>query len=734
MVTVNPTPHVNTNPMTQALCSGSTTSITLSSTVTGSTFAWTASSSSLLVTGYSAGSGNSIIQTLTNPGFTIETVTYSIIPTANGCSGPASTFVVTVNPIPDVSNNPMSTQICSATSPNVALTSDVAGATFTWTATGSSPNITGYGPGSGLIINQVLTNSGLTTETVTYHVTPHANGCNGTVTNYVVTVVAVPDVYFTPPAQTICNAQTTGLSIQSHVPGTTFAWTASASSLNVSGFSAGNGSMIVQTLYNSGNTIETVTYAVAPTAYGCQAGPSQNLVVTVNPKPAVTNIITSFQQCSAATTNIIPTSSVSGSSYTWTSGGSSPQVSGYSNGAGLMIQQTLVNSGFNLETVTYGITPIANSCSGDPVNFVVTVFPVPDAYFTPAGQTMCTGQTTGITILSHVTGTSFTWTATGSSGFVNGYSAGSGTLIQQTLNNTGYNVETVTYAAHPTANGCPGTLHSAIVNVDPYPSVSFAACFDEVTTTNGQPIRLKGGTPLGGAYSGAGVSAGQFYPAVAGTGTFTITYSYTNTYSCSQIASATITVLSPIPFSCGNALTDIRDNQAYPTIQIGTQCWMASNLDFGSQISSSLVQRDNCQPEKWCYSDNPSNCTSNGGLYQWDEMMLYNSSPAAQGFCPPGWHIPTETEWTTLFNSYISNGFAGSPLKTSGYSGFNALLDGVRFNYTNWNFNNFATLIWSSTPQGPNKAWAHGMNTYDPSVSSYPSSRTNGFPIRCLKD
>jgi len=87
-----------------------------------------------------------------------------------------------------------------------------------------------------------------------------------------------------------------------------------------------------------------------------------------------------------------------------------------------------------------------------------------------------------------------------------------------------------------------------------------------------------------------------------------------------------------------------------------------------------------------------------------------------------------------LFNFYISNGFAGSPLKSTGYSGFDAFLSGTRFNNVNWNFINFAVMFWSSIKEGTNKAWAHGMNSYNPSVSFYPSSRTNAFSVRCIKD
>jgi uncharacterized protein (TIGR02145 family) len=229
------------------------------------------------------------------------------------------------------------------------------------------------------------------------------------------------------------------------------------------------------------------------------------------------------------------------------------------------------------------------------------------------------------------------------------------------------------------------------------------------------------------------VGGGSFFPAVAGPGSHLITYAYTNTWGCSSSSAATINVVVAAPFVCGTALTDVRDNKTYPTVQIGTQCWFSANLDYGTQIASAQIQRDNCSPEKYCFGDLLANCGLQS-LYQWDELMAYGLANGSQGMCPPEWHVPTEADFTTLFNFYTSNGFAGSPLKYTGFSGFDAFLSGVRFNDVQWDFNNFAVMFWSSTSHGPRKAWAHGMNTFNPSVSYYPSHRNNAFPVRCIKD
>ena len=163
---------------------------------------------------------------------------------------------------------------------------------------------------------------------------------------------------------------------------------------------------------------------------------------------------------------------------------------------------------------------------------------------------------------------------------------------------------------------------------------------------------------------------------------------------------------------------------------------MAENLNSGMTNSGMTNQRDNCIPEKYCYNDVPSNCNLLGGLYQWDEIMQYDDTPGLQGLCPPAWHVPTEAEWQTLFAVFNGAGFAGSPLLSTGFSGFNAVVNGSRFENSQWDYDNFATHFWTSSSLGSLKAWAHAMNNMpdDHSVSTYPSSRANAFSVRCIKD
>ena len=491
----------------------------------------------------------------------------------------------------------------------------------------------------------------------------------------------------------------------------------------------------------------TTFYAEAVnTVTSCVSAGRTPLVAEVRPIPVITNDPTTSQICSGNATGIVLQSSLPGSVFSWAATGSSPQVTGYSGGTGPVILQTLVNASLTNQTVTYTVTATADQCQSQPVDFTVTVFPVPDVLCSPASDTLCSGEWTGVTLASAVPGVTFSWTATGTAG-ISGYSPGSGSLIRQNLFNTVYVPGSVMYTVTPAYGSCIGTQGSAQVVVNPVAQVDLRRCTDSVTTTLGKPFPLKGGTPTGGQYSGPGVNplTGYFSPGTAGAGNHKILYNYTNLYGCSASDSLWITVQSPAPFSCGNTLRDIRDNKTYPTILIGGQCWMASNLRFGIQVPGSQSQRDNCVNEKYCFNDDPALCALGYVLYQWDELMTYLTVETAQGLCPPGWHVPSEAQWVTLFSNYINNGFAASALKVTGYSGFNALLSGFQANNTGWLYGSThpvlrSTLFWSSTRQGAGKAWAHGMNLvvadpeYTPSASFYPSLLNNAFSVRCLKD
>ena len=75
------------------------------------------------------------------------------------------------------------------------------------------------------------------------------------------------------------------------------------------------------------------------------------------------------------------------------------------------------------------------------------------------------------------------------------------------------------------------------------------------------------------------------------------------------------------------SLTDSRDGQVYKTIKLGSQEWLAQNMNYSTSNGS------------WCYNDSIQYCEVYGKLYNWE---------AAKTVCPSGWHLPGADEWSVL--------------------------------------------------------------------------------------
>jgi len=189
------------------------------------------------------------------------------------------------------------------------------------------------------------------------------------------------------------------------------------------------------------------------------------------------------------------------------------------------------------------------------------------------------------------------------------------------------------------------------------------------------------------------------------------------------------------------------DGNVYDVVKIGNQCWMAENLNVGTRIDGVDEMADTGTIEKYCYGDDEANCTTYGGLYQWDEMMQYTETEGTQGICSIGWHIPTDAEQNTLDQYLTAEGCtcdadrsgdwdcapAGTALKELGSSDFEALLSGYRYTNSNYDGRGTHTYLWSSTV-GTTGAWVRYLSSSESSVYRFDHNKANGFSVRCLKD
>ncbi len=220
-------------------------------------------------------------------------------------------------------------------------------------------------------------------------------------------------------------------------------------------------------------------------------------------------------------------------------------------------------------------------------------------------------------------------------------------------------------------------------------------------------------------------------------------------------------------FNCGDPFN--HESQNYNTVQIGTQCWFAENLNVGIMINSENggayyngEQTDNSIIEKYCYDEDVANCDTYGGLYQWNEMMQYVTTEGTQGICPIGWHIPTDGEYKTL---EMHLGMSSSEADNTGFRGTNEgsklagneplWIDGDLDNnadfgtsgymglpggYRHWDdssdlFNALLStaFFWSSSEYGTD-AWARLLSSYQTQIGRQNYDQTMGVNVRCVRN
>jgi uncharacterized protein (TIGR02145 family) len=193
-------------------------------------------------------------------------------------------------------------------------------------------------------------------------------------------------------------------------------------------------------------------------------------------------------------------------------------------------------------------------------------------------------------------------------------------------------------------------------------------------------------------------------------------------------------------------------SETYQTVVIGTQTWMAKNLNYNVTGSK-------------CYED--VDCNTYGRFYDWATAMgLASSCNSAsclsqingshRGICPSGWHIPSSEDWGKL-SRYVdgtTGTFAGYASSTAGkylkaQSGWNPS-SGIE----NLDIYGFSALPGGHSPNGSSADAAVGYfggwwsareanvataylrimtYTHDDAGWTY-YGKTNFHSVRCLQD
>ena len=315
-------------------------------------------------------------------------------------------------------------------------------------------------------------------------------------------------------------------------------------------------------------------------------------------------------------------------------------------------------------------------------------------------------------------------------------------------------VDSITYSAV----GDPGAF--AIVTTIPM------TAFTATTATLGGIVDLNGGTAVtarGMAWSAlpSPTTADSMVSEGIGSGTFSTVLTdliVGTTYYARAFAinGAGISYGNEVSFTTtndlfiqGGGVTD-GDGNDYTTLLMGNgQEWMAENLRTttyanGDPITNAQTPLDwgNLTEGGWVhYNNNASNEIPFGKLYNWYAV----SDP--RNACPLGWHVPTDTEFTTLTTFLGGLSASGGKLKGTGISywlspnegatnvsGLTFLPGGSRtgagvfqemFGTGNW---------WTATSASSFTAFRRTLFYTSSGTFTGSSSSLDGASVRCVKD
>ena len=217
------------------------------------------------------------------------------------------------------------------------------------------------------------------------------------------------------------------------------------------------------------------------------------------------------------------------------------------------------------------------------------------------------------------------------------------------------------------------------------------------------------------------------------------------------------------------SMTDTRDGKTYKTVKIGDQTWMAENLNYYDATNLSVKEKS------WCFgkkdNEDSTTCDVAGRFYTWaaaiDSVKLANDADnplecgydkfcnltgTVQGICPPGWHLPNNTEWQAFLMAVGGRSTAGKVLKsqtgwndykgTSGNGtdafGFTALPAGFRFcDGGDFLEEGKYTYFWSSVEyERDRETNANNVYVYyyGDNANLYFYPKIYAFSVRCVKD
>ena len=225
-----------------------------------------------------------------------------------------------------------------------------------------------------------------------------------------------------------------------------------------------------------------------------------------------------------------------------------------------------------------------------------------------------------------------------------------------------------------------------------------------------------------------------------------------------------------ISFTTEEEIAGSCDGAPYPSIVYGTQEWTVENachITYRDGTPIPQVTDDtewtNLTTGAWAYYNNDP---TKHRLYNWYAVAGIHDNDANtpnKQFAPEGWQVPTDTEWTTLEEYLIANGYnydntttgnkiakamasttgwdgstdtgeVGNDQSSNNSSGFNVFPEGYRIAIDDFIREGSSAVFWSSTEYNPDFAWYRSMHSDQSTLNTYATWKRGGFSVRFVRD
>jgi gliding motility-associated-like protein len=365
-IVVNPIPVLNNSRTPTGICDNTIFSYEPSSQTPGASFNWTRNAVDGINNTAANGTGNPA-EILHNGSDSTINVTYVFLISASGCSN-TQNVVLPVKPIPLLNSQLNPAAVCSFSPICYSPTSLTQGTVFSW----ERPSVTGVdnpsSTGSGLI-DEALSNTTDLPVNVTYVYTAQAEGCFSS-SNVIITVNPVARLSSLPSIPTVCSGVPFRYSPTGTVTGTGFTWSRPVVP-GISNMPATSANGINETLQNTTDAAQLVSYLYTLSAYGCTV--TQPVTIIINPLPSVLFSVNDADQC------------LQGNSFIFTNASASLQgISGYTwdtDDGGIFHSADLMHTYASYGSYQAKLIVTGNNGCSDSLVQVVTLNPKPVASF-----------------------------------------------------------------------------------------------------------------------------------------------------------------------------------------------------------------------------------------------------------------------------------------------------------------------------------------------------------------